>query len=72
MLKWKKKQSNKMFKKDDIGYLQGIWKCKIVSDNGRTIHYILLEGVEREHEGQVFFIDSSMIKKEFNFPKRKV
>lgn len=39
------------FKKNQIVYCQGEWKCKVVKDFGKGISYIALEGFEDGYKG---------------------
>ena len=39
------------FKKGQIIYSQGCWKCKCIFDDGYSVSYIALEGYESSYKG---------------------
>ena len=55
------------YKKGQIVYCQGIWKCRVVRDYGSSIDYIPLEGYAPDQKGQTFAAEKSL----FNPRKKK-
>ena len=48
-------KDRKDFKKGQIVYSQGIWKCEVVEDRAGSISYIPLEGYGSEYNrGRIF------------------
>ena len=53
----------KTFKKNQIVYCQGRWKCKVIRDWGNgTISYRALEGFESSYKGQTLSASKSLFK----------
>jgi hypothetical protein len=69
----KTKAMKKKFKKGQIVYSQGIWKCKVVDDYDVSIAYIPLEGYAPHQKGQTAIANKNLftIKREkgYSLPK---
>ena len=46
--------------KGEIVYSQGIWKCRVVKDYGKSIDYIALEGYHPSYNGKVLSATKSL------------
>jgi len=48
------------FKKGQIVFSQGWWKCKIVEDFGASVSYIPLEGMPDSDKGETFIASKDL------------
>lgn len=53
------------FSPEQIVYLQGYWRCRVLQDFGESIQYIALEGAPRSYDGHPLIAAADLFETDF-------